>query len=557
MKYKTTLTTIIFITLIILLTNLIISEDISGGIAIEDTGGDSSGIGDTGTTGDTTSTLRDLSSATFDIDDPKTWFKDWNKIKSELKSNSANINSKWKKASKEDKNDCIRHLINQGGNNLKVTNLGSSELSLDQNGKLTNGKTQLDPQKLPQGVKSIEYNEGKKAFIYKFDKHQLIIRNGILNQDLTITGTSWPSDGLKWNGEGEFSQTGTGVTLKGSSKVKVGVMEVSRAKADQDAIVHFKEGDNGNKYVRGTNLHVLVKDFARIITPTDKETEVFIGNTPHQQQNQYVMLNPEGDEIKIVGTEITAEVLTDLKSVEVDGEKVVVKNGEIFFEFKKDKDGKDQTYTNAPKDGNQITVKNIRNPKGDLIVATSTTAEVTVDPEEPDEPETTEDPDEPEPATTTTTTTDDGRVKYTWNKRSKLNLPPITHWLAGNIMDVSFTLSDQDSRYINDPSQLPNTSPRLLSLSASYRNLPKNDFIDGLKKEAPPIITNTAQQIISGNSINKGSTIAIFSGGKGTGKASIRIYSKSRQLIGSKDLTGQNAETVIDYINGQYKKGYK
>ena len=74
MKYKTTLTTIIFITLIILLTNLIISEDISGGIAIEDTGGDSSGIGDTGTTGDTTSTLRDLSSATFDIDDPKTWF---------------------------------------------------------------------------------------------------------------------------------------------------------------------------------------------------------------------------------------------------------------------------------------------------------------------------------------------------------------------------------------------------------------------------------------------------------------------------------------------------
>jgi archaellum component FlaF (FlaF/FlaG flagellin family) len=573
--------TITFLILIILLTNLIISEDISGGNPLDDSIGDS--VSDiSGSTGDeTTETTKDLSSINFNLDQPKTWFKNWNQIKSQLKASTDDINSKWAKASEKDKNNCMNNLINQENKNIKISNLGSSELSLDKNGRLTNGKTYLDPEKLPSGVKSIEYNEEKKAFVYKFDNHQLIIRKGILNNDLTITGTGWPSEGLKWNGEGEFHQTETGVTLKGDSKINVGIMEVSRAKNNADATVKFKAGDNGNKYVRGTNLHVLVKDFARIITPTNKETEVFIGTTPHDLQNQYVMLNPAGDEIKIIGEEITAEVLKDLKNVEVDGEKVTIKNKEIFFEFKKDADGKDRIYTNAPEKGYAGKYKNLRDPNGDVIVTTETTDEVTVD--------TTSDPSKNDPpkqdskdskGTESSISSDNGRVKYTWNKKNKLKNIPID--IEGKrVMDTQFTLSDQDTTKYT-PATLPDTSPRRVDLIARLNlgavavlwkgrgNLPgggkyitRDELIEGFTEGASgntaKVLKSIASQAFPSNKqyFIPGETISIYSGGKGSGTATIQVwevingqYKKGKTT----QLTGSEAELIIGFVNNKYNK---
>ena len=134
----------------------------------------------------------------FNLDEVQTWHQDWTQIKSRLKTDPQGINTEWSSTEKQERSSCLDNLINKGQTTkVKITNLDSENLKLDEEGKLTTGNAQLNLEELPSNIKEIEYKDQEKAFVYKFENGmQITIRKGTLNQDLTITGTGWPSDGL-------------------------------------------------------------------------------------------------------------------------------------------------------------------------------------------------------------------------------------------------------------------------------------------------------------------------------------------------------------------------
>ncbi|MEK6872613.1 MAG: hypothetical protein AABW90_01210 [Nanoarchaeota archaeon] len=313
----------------------------------------------------------------FSLDDPKTWYLDWNKIKQELKADSDKVNALWSKASLQNRQKAMENLIGQKYR-IKLVNFGSSELkfnNIDNKIVLTNGRTYLDPENLPPSLQELSYDDKEDSFIYKFKEFfekdgkrlqktiTLAMKDGTLDYKdgyLIIKGTNWPSDGLKWNIAGKFTQAAEGIKLQGDAKITLGRMEITAAEKDKEGFAIFLPGDNGNNYVRGKNLDVLIKDengnkFARAITPVDKITEVFVdklGKGPILKDNQYVAFNENGESIKIVGEDITTEVFKSLKKIEVSGERNFVKNSGNLYEFKNA-----QTYANeAAKKGNKIDI---------------------------------------------------------------------------------------------------------------------------------------------------------------------------------------------------------
>jgi len=306
--------------------------------------------------------------------DPKkisTWASNWDKLKAKLDKDLLGTNNIWTGAKPEERETTLNNLIKQNYGDLTTKNLGSKKLKFAEGGIITNGETFFDPQKLPPNLKKFEYSEKENGFIYKFeDTSSVTIRKGTLNKDLIIKGTDWPSDGLKWNGKGTFHQTEEGVTIDKGSKIKVGVMEVSQAKPGSPSSVSFRKGDEGKNYVKGMNIQVLVKDFAKVTTPIGIQTEVFIGNIK-PDSNQYVNLGIEGKNIKIKGNDITVEILKDLKTAEADGNNIRVESKGTYYRTEKI-NGVMQTKTNhKPGDSHNFNFTNIQNPvKGSAIIET-------------------------------------------------------------------------------------------------------------------------------------------------------------------------------------------
>jgi len=311
---------------------------------------------------------------TFSEEEVKTWHKDWQQIKSKAGSNLQGVNQDWKSASSEDRQNTINDLINSD-NTISTKGFGSDQLQLDEDGKLTNGKAIFDPEKLPPGTTSVEYSESDNGFVYKFDSKFVKIRNGQLNQDLSITGTGWPSDGLKWNKEGAFNQDSTGVLLEGDAEIDVGRMHVSKLIKDKPSRVSFREGDSGREYVKGNNLKVEIKDLAVIRIP-EKTTEVFIGDKQPSLPNQHIKISSDGSIIDANADDVQIDLLRELKTLNANGDNIVIKNKDLIIRVKDDEDGKSQVYINKPAEANEVTINNKRNKEGDVTTSEGLDEEV-------------------------------------------------------------------------------------------------------------------------------------------------------------------------------------
>jgi len=311
---------------------------------------------------------------TFSEDEVKTWHKDWEQIKSKAGSNLAGINQDWKSASGEDRQNTINDLIN-GDKTVSTKGFGSDQLQLDEDGKLTNGKASFDPEKLPPGTTSIEYSESDNGFIYKFDDKFVKIRNGQLNQDLSITGTGWPSDGLKWNKEGAFNQDSTGVILEGDAEIDIGRMHVSKLIKGKPSRVSFREGDSGKEYIKGNNIKVDIRDLAIIRIP-EKTTEVFIGNKQPSLPNQHIKISEDGFTIDANADDVQIDLLMELKTLNANGDNIVIKNKDLIIRVKDDENGKSQTYINKPAKANEVSINNKRNKEGDITTSEGLKEEV-------------------------------------------------------------------------------------------------------------------------------------------------------------------------------------
>ncbi|MEK6872409.1 MAG: hypothetical protein AABW90_00165 [Nanoarchaeota archaeon] len=480
----------------------------------------------------------------FDINKVDTWTPEkW----IEIKQSSEIANSAWEKATPADRNKFLDNLINQNKADKIKINLGSSELKFEKSEdqtRITNGRTFIDPEKLPSNLQELSYDDSKDAFVYKFKEQEgtkikeytMGIRDGTLTEidrELTITGTKWPSDGLRWNKKGSFSQTEKGVELTRDSKVKVGILDVGVNDKSKKAFVEFFPGELGNKYLRGENLDVAIvgdfdkfttmkvtepdgkisyfppgtilesyldelvskgarvetevhyfstdpksdfflsdknfdlrrkdaivetlKDFkiAEVKTPAGKTTEILIGDVPFnvlKGEGQYVQFTGAETEFKdralnginIRGNDIEAEMFTNLEKIDVNGENILIKNNEQFYQFKNDKNGKPQTYTNhKPGEGYDVKIINngielnrgdveVRNEPIEVIKPFEPGKELVIAPQVlPERQPTTQPteitpPSQPQPTTTptttppteerTTVTTEDKRLTYDFTK---------------------------------------------------------------------------------------------------------------------------------------------
>lgn len=529
---------------------------------------------------------------TYNEEEVKTWYKNWDEVRSRAGTNIAGINQDWKSASSQDRQNTINDLINSD-KSITTKGFGSDQLSINEEGHLTNGKAIFDPEKLPPGTTSVEYSESENGFVYKFDDKFLKLRNGQLNPDLSITGTGWPSDGLKWNKEGAFDQDSTGVKLEGDAQIEVGRMKVTKLLRDKPSTVSFREGDSGNEYVMGNNIKVDIKDLAIIRVP-EKTTEIFIGNKQPSLPNQHIKISSDGSTIDANADDVQIDLLRKLKTLNADGNNIIVKNNDMIIRIKEDANGKSQTYINKPSEANGVTINNKRNQEGDVTTKEGLEDEVGETQKEIDEANDKLRKAEEEQKKileeqkrileerrkqqeeSDRTQSDSGRVKYTWSGKGNLGATAITE-SGQHAMDAEFIISDEDlSKYGSNLGSVPDESPKTVDLTARLNiggfkaglggrgNLPgggkhitRNDLVGRFYDVSPKI----AQKIFPSNKgvYYPGETVRISSGGKGSGTASVQIYgfrNNKITLTSEIKLTGQEADTIINYVNTEFRKKY-
>lgn len=532
---------------------------------------------------------------TFNEDEVKTWHKNWEQIKSKARSNLEGVNQDWTSASEEDRQNTINDLINKD-NTIETKGFESSQLKLNDEGQLTNGKANFDPEKLPEGTTSIEYAESENAFIYRFGDKFVKIRNGQLNPDLTITGTGWPSDGLKWNKDGAFNQDMTGVILEGNAEIDVGRMHISKLLNDKPSHISFREGDSGKEYIKGTNIKVDVKDLAVIRIPK-KETEVFIGEKQPSLPNQHIKISPDGSTIDANADDVQIDLLPKLNTVNANGNNIVIKNKDLIIRIKDDANGESQVYINKPGEAYEVDINNKRNENEKVTIEEGLDKEIeeTENQIEENNQKIEENRGNKENTRILTenggiledrkkqqieadrTESDSGRIKYTWSRGGHLGPQKIIK-RTQHAMDAEFIISDQDrSQYGNNLGAVPDESPKKIDLISRLNigglmagiggrsNLPggglhitRNDLIGELPSEVPRALV---QKIFPSSKrvYSPGEAIRFISGGKGSGTAGVQVFGyKNNQLTKISDLvlSGQEADILINYINNEYRKKY-
>ncbi len=426
----------------------------------------------------------------------KDWHKNWEQIKADLfnsdlrgsaKTERLNaFNEKWKAASDEDRLATLKGLINtEGAEAIDIDSLASSDLSFDFKSPTLEcpgcgqeialsirdeqGKPKawlfLNRDTFPPNLKKIEYKKDEKGFLFSFKDNRFVeLRTGTLgfnkeNSKFIISGTGWPSENLEWDGRGEFIQTAEEVELRGNAVVTVGNLEITRARKSTNipGKAVFLAGDEGNSYVKGTNLDVSVRgkyfkfklkeehgilgnvgqiiyikekekrsflDFwagkgtgytptklfeelepvnqiARVITPIDKATEVILGGIRYEDipptGNQYVIISPGIGDIKIKGDGISTEIFTGLQKLQGDGTAITVKNGDVLYKF----EGEKTLISHLPGKSNSVDeIVNVQDPDrkyNSIIKVKVIEAIAPAGPIEPAEPQTSPDPTESTP----------------------------------------------------------------------------------------------------------------------------------------------------------------
>ena len=632
----------------------------------------------------------------FEIDKVETWTtgditENWNKIKEDPNSASR----AWQDANSEIKNKFIDNLINKDrADKITLGDISSKDLGFleyEKSTVLTNGKTFIDPEKLPPGLKELSYDDENDAFVYTFKEQKdgktkedvMVLRDGTLaevetssGKKLKVTGTGWPSDGLEWNKRGSFTQTREKVTLKGDARVEVGIADVGVNDKTKEASVEFFPGELGEKYFRGDNMDVNVKGdmykvegltsitmpdgqvkfitsdtpnsyidswlktggkgnfetlsyfskdpksqfylsdnektlllnrgakiealsdfkFANVKTPFGKTTEILLGEVDpatrtenfRKFDTQYVEFSSSTgqktflDSIRINGEDITTEMFTPLNKVEVDGNNVLVKNGENFYQFVTENINNKpvhKTYANhKPGEGNSVEIINDRNPNGNVKITNEPVEPAFSPGGEPGKivddnrnefvkpPITVTPTKKPTTSEGTSTNSENSRV-INWVKKGEYKGTATRFLITVETGRTTFYLDESDWGNFRN---LPDQNPRIMS-SVTSRNL---DLVD---------VKNTLNERISGDfgfsqqeqsallgvmddfnqglnskgiySIPQGYTLRMHSSGKTSGNAKIELWN-GNNLIQGKSLTGNNAESIIRYVNDFYKQYY-
>ena len=225
---------------------------------------------------------------------------------------------------------------------IEFKGFDNSQLKFKEGNIITDGKTSIGLENLPEKLKKLEYSEGSFSLTFE-DGSEIKYSNGIIDKDLRYISEDIPSSktdkgiiSLKPN-KGKITIDNNGkFIIEKEAQVKVGDRTFEKLKDSKEESSFSIDKDGGQ--FKGKNL--MVKTNAAEISIKNMETDI-IFNKRETTSEQYIrILGPpkipiDGEYLKeviIKGKDITVNLLNeDIPSeavkVSIDGNNIIIKNG--------------------------------------------------------------------------------------------------------------------------------------------------------------------------------------------------------------------------------------
>tara|TARA_Y100000034_G_scaffold8763_1_gene9446 strand:+ start:3917 stop:5674 length:1758 start_codon:yes stop_codon:yes gene_type:complete len=225
---------------------------------------------------------------------------------------------------------------------IEFKGFDNSQLKFKEGNIITDGKTSIGLENLPEKLKKLEYSEGSFSLTFE-DGSEIKYSNGIIDKDLRYISEDIPSSktdkgiiSLKPN-KGKITIDNNGkFIIEKEAQVKVGDRTFEKLK-DSEEESSFSIDKDGGQF-KGKNL--MVKTNAAEISIKNMETDI-IFNKRETTSEQYIrILGPpkistDGEylkDVRIKGKDITVNLLnenipSEAVKVSVDGNNIIIKNG--------------------------------------------------------------------------------------------------------------------------------------------------------------------------------------------------------------------------------------
>jgi len=225
---------------------------------------------------------------------------------------------------------------------IEFKGFDNSQLKFKEGNIITDGKTSIGLENLPEKLKKLEYSEGSFSLTFE-DGSEIKYSNGIIDKDLRYISEDIPSSktdkgiiSLKPN-KGKITMDNNGkFIIEKEAQVKVGDRTFEKLKDSKEESSFSIDKDGGQ--FKGKNL--MVKTNAAEISIKNIETDI-IFNKKKTSSEQYIrILGPpkistDGEYLKeviIKGKDITVNLLnenipSEAVKVSVDGNNIIIKNG--------------------------------------------------------------------------------------------------------------------------------------------------------------------------------------------------------------------------------------
>ena len=225
---------------------------------------------------------------------------------------------------------------------IEFKGFDNSQLKFKEGNIITDGKTSIGLENLPEKLKKLEYSEGSFSLTFE-DGSEIKYSNGIIDKDLRYISEDIPSSktdkgiiSLKPN-KGKITMDNNGkFIIEKEAQVKVGDRTFEKLKDSKEESSFSIDKDGGQ--FKGKNL--MVKTNAAEISIKNIETDI-IFNKKKTSSEQYIrILGPPKistdekylKEVIIKGKDITVNLLnenipSEAVKVSVDGNNIIIKNG--------------------------------------------------------------------------------------------------------------------------------------------------------------------------------------------------------------------------------------
>ncbi len=252
----------------------------------------------------------------------------------------------WAKTPAIDKN----YFLSKNYPQLELEGLAHDSLSWSDKNKLTNGKTFVDFDALPQDVKKITFDG--KQFVYYFANGEIATEVGSLTSD--EAGIQYISDGksipIALGEYGTVRINEEGIFFKDASLIIEG-RTFSPNNPQEESFV--RKVEENNFLTRNTIVDAGKAIFK--IPPIDTNV-LFKGGSFEKKYKQFAQLYNKG--IAVVGKDISTEVKDNFENFIALGENLRLINGEVEFIFSNEKTNIVRNVQEAPYE-----IKNINNAK--------------------------------------------------------------------------------------------------------------------------------------------------------------------------------------------------